>query len=352
MCAAVAAAVVTGRWAGHAYWTSRLHVEASLKDIDVVPAPPWWERAERAIESADLRGSAQDGDAVWLGPSAAAMRALPVPIEVGDALPTDVDRRGVQKDCNAVWLLRHILPPARDEAVFLARVHEAKTLAFRGTREHRVELGFDIHRESVDVGPCGVDFAVHGKEVFRVRVECQADRESESILAVALADAFAPVPNAFPTSHGDCFWRADYEQPDGSARVREALAAALGATPALGELSPALSAAYERLMSPLESLVVWKGAEGWGYNEVATLLADLLRGVMRGPNPEGRALAALALNDAHALDASDRLAIASLAAGSPKVAFGVENHDDANGYMLASQLFVTLRWPRLKVARR
>jgi hypothetical protein len=127
------------------------------------------------------------------------------------------------------------------------------------------------------------------------------------------------------------------------------MAAVLGRAPETGPPED-LSNAYERLASPLEHLVVGKGAEGWGYEEMSALLHakryDLLKQVLRGPNPEGRAYAALALQAAGALDASDRHAINVLRRASPGIVADVELRDDMGFVDPADRFFSRLRWPR------
>ena len=91
---------------------------------------------------------------------------------------------------------------------------------------------------------------------------------------------------------------------------------------------------------------MWRGG-AWGDEETATLAVarryDLLRSVLRGPNPEGRALAAVALKEAGALTPADRRTVEVLAR-SP-IAIDVAVEDDMLGREPSSKFFSRLRWP-------
>src|SRR5262249_49427344 len=138
-----------------------------------------------------------------------------------------------------------------------------------------------------------------------------------------------PVQDASPTPSGDFFWKADFERVDVTVQATRARATMLGPVPAVGELSPTMAAAYQTLISPLEPLRVHRGGLGarGAYARSAAGRTDALRAVLRGPNPEARALAAVVLNEAHALDAADRDTIRALAMTSPKLAVGLEGSD-------------------------
>jgi|CZKU01.1.fsa_nt_gi hypothetical protein len=70
---------------------------------------------------------------------------------------------------------------------------------------------------------------------------------------------------------------------------------------------------------------------------------DLLRGVLRGPNPEGRALATLALEEAGELTADDRHTVKALA--QVPVAIEVAAEDDMVMDWPSSRFFSRPRWP-------
>jgi hypothetical protein len=93
-------------------------------------------------------------------------------------------------------------------------------------------------------------------------------------------------------------------------------------------LSPDLSRAYATLMSPLEKLAVGVSCgrgEGspYGRDAAAALRTagrvDLLRNVLRGPNPEGRVYAARALAKLGATDDADAKIIAKLGSSSTPI---------------------------------
>ena len=122
-----------------------------------------------------------------------------------------------------------------------------------------------------------------------------------------LAQRWAVGSRSLTRHGGRTFWVSDFTSAGGTGGATEALARALGVADHEAA-SRDLLTAYKRLASPFEQLKVWR-AGGGGDQEAATLDVarryDLLRSVLRGPNPEGRALAAVALKEAGALTPAD-----------------------------------------------
>jgi hypothetical protein len=116
--------------------------------------------------------------------------------------------------------------------------------------------------------------------------------------------------------------RAERETSEVLAELSRRRADALGDTPA-SATPPELAEAWRTLTDPLEELVVGTGC-GFvglpppGFLSTRALVEagrfDLLRAVLRGPNPEARVFAAHALGAHAALGATDAAAIARLAA--------------------------------------
>ncbi len=116
--------------------------------------------------------------------------------------------------------------------------------------------------------------------------------------------------------------RVERESSEVLADLSRRRAEALGDAPA-SPTPPELAAAWRTLTDPLEELVVGTGC-GFvglpppGFLSTRALVEagrfDLLRAVLRGPNPEARVFAAHALGARAALDATDAAAIATLAA--------------------------------------
>ena len=330
-------------------------------DTGAGTASAWWRWAAERLRawSADA-GLDATSVAARLGPSAAEIRPSAEPEDPG-ALPTGVNEDEVRDACRVLWLMRQALPPEGAEEQFVGRLRALQAVLgnvqkarmgwrMTDTYGHGGDLGFGIRRTSVDLmTPAGVacsfDFASHRERLLDVRIECSAARGIAPAARAALGPAFQPIPAC---AHCSSFWRINYRWLDAWAAPRDAMSAALGRVP---ETPPpgTLSTAFERLTSPLERLIVWKGSEGHGYEDMEALVQakryDLLRQVLRGPNPEGRAYAALALRYAGALDASDRRTVDALRRASPNIAVIVEMSDEW-GTEGADRFFSDLRWPR------
>ncbi len=324
-------------------------------------APAWWRwAAQRLRDSRAETGVDTVPAAARLGPGPDEVRPSAEPHDP-ETLPADVEADEVRDACRVLWLTRQVLPPDGTEDLFAERLRALQGV-LGNVQKARVtwtppdlfghsDLGFGIRRGSMHVSTrAGVTFsfelAFRGDKLLEVRIECSAPREVAPAVSAALGSAFQPVPSC---AGRPAFWRVNYRWLDAWAAARDAMSSALG--PALDVPPPVdLSTAYERLTSPFEHLTVWKGSEGSGYEEMEALLGakryDLLRQVLHGPNPEGRAYAALALHQSAALDSSDRRAIDALRRASPPIAIGVEGRDDSNRTETADRFFSTLRWPR------
>jgi hypothetical protein len=323
------------------------------------PNASWWVWAASTLPKRD--GSASDdegGASAWIGPSVAIIEPdLPVNVDRYPApreIPIDQEREA----CETLWLLRRVLPPDRNEQSFFDTLRAfQRALATVAKGDVRfdgvVDLGFGLHRATVLIRAakaveCRVDTAAYDAQLFQVRVTCEAPDELAPAIHAALGGGFSPTSEGPPRPRMPVTWRAEYRLPDVWQQAKRALHTALG-PPLEAAIPPELSRAYERLTSPLAPLIVWRRAEGWGDHEIRAL-ADareyaLLRAVLRGPNPEGRAYAAVMLQQGNALSDADRRAVQILARLSPRIHVGIENRDDAGGYESASRFFSTLRWP-------
>ena len=323
-------------------------------------ASAWWRWAAERLRAwnADA-GLDATSAAARQGPSAAEIRPSAEP-EDPSALTAGVDADQVRDACRVLWLMRQALPPEGAEERFVGRLRALQTvlgnvqkarMTWHGPDSLRPrDLGFGIRGSVVDlVTPAGVacffNFASHSDRLLDLRIECQAARDIAPAIQAALGPAFRAMTTY---ANRSSFWRVNYHWLDAWAAPRDAMSAVLGRAP---DAQPPgeLLAAYERLTSPLERLTVWKGSVGWGYEEAEALLKakryDLLRQVLRGPNPEGRAYAALALRDAGALDSSDRRTVEALRRVSPAIAV-VEIPGDEGSIERADRFFSELRWPR------
>jgi hypothetical protein len=341
------------------------HLGASTDQHGAENASAWWRWAAQRLRvlSAEA-GVDTDSEAARLGPSAAEIRPFAEPDDPVP-LPQRVDADELRDACRVLWLTRQVLPPDSAEERFAARLRALQevlrivpkvsvTWSGPDILGHS-DLGFGIRRRSMEVGTsigtragvgCSFDLASRGERLIAVRIECSATREIAPAVRAALGPAFQPIPACARCSS---FWRVHYRWPDAWAAARDARSAVLGDAPD-APLPAELVTAYERLTSPFdERLVVWKRSEGRGYEETEALLGakryDLLRQVLRGPNPEGRAYAALALHDARALDASDRRTVEALRLASPAIGV-VEIPGDVFSTERAERFFSELRWPQ------
>ena len=196
-------------------------------------------------------------------------------------------------------------------------------------------------RVGTDLVTCEILGASYEGQPYQVQIVCNAPMEKDAVVAAALGGGFSILTRR----GGTTFWITDFTSWGAKAGATEARERVVGVAyhePA----SPELLTAYDRLASPFEQLVVWRGGAG-GDEEVATLESakryDLLRSLLRGPNPEGRALAALALKEAGAITPADRRTVEVLARSPLAIAVAVE--DDMFGREPSSQFFSRLRWP-------
>jgi hypothetical protein len=272
-------------------------------------------------------------DVTPVGPSASLVRPTEHPIDVSTRkLPRFVERDWLQRDCRLIWRIRGSLPPLHDPASFLATLRRPSTddprdfpTASHDERDGPSSLGFGLFRSKTRLGggytSCDVTWAQLGGEIAELRVVCYSHFAERSGLRPIYDLAFG---EAFTLSYDETehLFTAtiEYTFPGVVARVHEALASKLG------PLRPAavpseLSGDYSRLTSMLDSLTVGAacyedGSPPAGRREMESLLKggrhDLLRNVLRGPNPEGRAYAAIGLFRAGQLAPLDRLALEAL----------------------------------------
>jgi hypothetical protein len=240
-------------------------------------ATRWWLWAAGELRSpGDVGADAALGE-TWIGPSVAQIQPSGDPVDVrAFQIPERINREQVQDGCRTLWLVRRLLPPARDEGKFLDRLHRLdSTLAHVNKGpvvfERAVDLGFGIHRESAhltaDVATWELDVASYDGKLFGVKVTASAPPEIAPIISAALSEGFSPVRGVVPRPGGRFFWQVEYQLPDTAAGARRALDDALGAGPEV-TVPPELSGAYSRLTSPVDHLLaVWKGSEGRGYQE-------------------------------------------------------------------------------------
>src|SRR6185295_14016273 len=140
-----------------------------------------------------------------------------------------------------------------------------------------------------------------------------------------LGDGFRRVE--IPGAIGYLTYRAEYEFPRTAQQARALFDRRLGPLAPVN-VPPDLAAAYARLMSPQEELAVGTSCGEGGEppacaKETKSLSSarrfDLLRNVLRGPNPEARVYALKALEQAGAAGATERAAIEVVRALPAKV---------------------------------
>jgi|CZKU01.1.fsa_nt_gi hypothetical protein len=189
----------------------------------------WWLWA--AGQMAGLKVPDAGSGEAWDGPVAAVVRAPAEPVDV--VLADGGNRADAEDACRAIWLVRHLLPPAgsgENLIVGLRQLGSALTVVRKG-RVHldSLDLGFDVHVESATVGFdsawCQVQSVSHEGEPYEMRMTCGADASVEAPIGAALGNGFSVL-----TRRGDwTFWRVHFGRPDAEERAARALAKALGA---------------------------------------------------------------------------------------------------------------------------
>ncbi len=339
--------------------------------------------AAGAAAMLDVAQSVDTGESA-VGPALAQIRPPAEGIDVRHyCLPDKVRTDRLLNDCAMVRGLRSVLPPDRSVEAFLGSI---RTLVSQGRSmqpvdeklslgasrfDEPIDLGFGIQRTSAVLNGeyvgCEVVTVSHGQEVVRANVACWWSGDVSAVATDVLGDAFIP-DHAYEVDDSALPWRwlrksssrrpagpfarTHFEFPDASARMQRALAAALGeAKPAT--VPPELDEAYHRLTSPFEALIVGRrpcstfaASEGWPEAQALLKAArfDPLRRILRGPNPEGRAYAALALAEANAIRPADLVTIATLR--RTRVVAAVCNPDPRGRASSPSHgIFDRLQWP-------
>jgi hypothetical protein len=272
-------------------------------------------------------------DSTPVGPSASLVRPAEHPIDVSARkLQGSVQRDWLQDDCRLIWRIRGSLPPSRDAASFLATLRRPSTddprdfsTPSHDPRDGPSSLGFGLFRSKTTLGAgyvsCDVTSAEFEGEIAELRVVCRSHFAERSGMRptydLALGEAFT---RSYDEANNLFTATVDYSFPDVVARANEARASKLGPLRPVAVPSE-LSGDYSRLTSMLDSLAVGTtcyedGSPPPGRREVESLLRggryDLLRNVLRGPNPEGRAYAAIGLFGAGQLAPLDRVALEAI----------------------------------------
>ena len=158
--------------------------------------------------------------------------------------------------------------------------------------------------------------------VAALAFEQRGSPETWAAVAPRLREAWKGFPATGALGEHDGWLAYERRDADRIAELRARTEAALGTVPAT-EVPSELAPAFELLTSPYEQLVIgrncsYTGAPPPGAVEIRAIVAagrfDLVRLVLRGPNPEGRVWAAHALLERGALDDADRRAIETLRA--------------------------------------
>ena len=205
------------------------------------------------------------------------------------------------------------------------------------TRESR-ELGFDarwvelafrgghttVHMSMLVVPPeAGPESVIARIRVEQVIHEPELWDEVEPVLGRAWSrgSSSGVLWNVLDTRYGKPSFRVERARPELGVALQQRIHAALGGAPA-SEPPAELAEAYRTLMDPLEVLAVgtscgFIGSTPRGYAYAGWIRRagrfDLLRSILRGPNPEARVFAASALIAEDALDAAEAAVIGTLA---------------------------------------
>jgi hypothetical protein len=257
----------------------------------------------------------------FVGPTADVIRPGERPMQARALkLPAGVNRKWLQDDLDLIWSVRRALPPKPTET-------DLVRLQWENAKVEETDLGLGLRRRQRRAGgghlSCDATAVAFEGALTSMRVSCwgalNKPKAVVEIIERSLGAGFRRVP--VPGAIGYVTYRADYEFPPGSEKVRAMLDRRLG--PLLPvQVPPDLAAAYARLMSPQEELAVGTncgegGEPPAGAEEVKALRSsrrfDLLRNVLRGPNPEARVYALKALRQT-GVSAGDRAAIEAVSA--------------------------------------
>jgi hypothetical protein len=234
-------------------------------------------------------------------------------------LPPGVNRAWLQADLDLISQVRRALPPDPTRA-------ELAGLSGNVSPPEQIDLGFGMVRHKQRAGggymSCDVLSVTHEQALISLQVTCWGEppkaAQTRPIIERALGPAFARVEEPWRT----IVYRAKYDFPETDRRARAALDRQLGPLAPV-TVPAALASAYATLMSPAEELAVGRNcSEGGeppaGAREAKALRAagrlDLIRNVLRGPNPEARVYALAILKAMRAADAQDRTVIDHLSA--------------------------------------
>lgn len=248
----------------------------------------------------------------------------------GEALEAEAFERLLAADVEQAARLGELLdarPPTLEE--LLARLPAepyqrlSRELGF-GAQRVTLDLrsGLTHTRLSVLVVP-----ALAGRELARIRVDQTPHRPAEweriePDLEWAWEESTAlAIELLLDESSGRPSLRVEHREPELEAALQHRLQGELGAAPSV-ELPSELADAHRTMTDPLVELRVGTGC-GFlssptpGFLATELLVAaerfDLLRSILRGPNPEARVFAAHALSEHGALEPADGAAIAVLA---------------------------------------
>src|SRR5438477_8774807 len=148
-----------------------------------------------------------------IGPPASVIRPADKPVQVRHAkLPSGVNRRWFQGDCDLIWRVRRALPPDPARATLAALPEDHSTV-------ERVDLGFGMARHAQRAGggylSCDATSVTHERALVSMRVACWGSLENVArmrpIIEQALGPAFErdePEP-----SSGYVHYRVDYRFP-------------------------------------------------------------------------------------------------------------------------------------------
>jgi len=223
----------------------------------------------------------------------------------------DVEREWLLADLDVIERTRRALPPA-------ARLRElVKTLPSSEKGEH-VDLGFDQARDEQVFGggylSCRFNMVAFHDDFELVDVNCNWPESAPAAVHAVVRDALGPAFEITTRGIGYKAGHVRFDFPRKTAEARNALSRELGElTPV--EFPSELREPYELLLSPLQTLDIgdycYEGGEPpdgliAARKLVVARRADLLRNVLRGPNPEARLYAARGLRELGALSDADR----------------------------------------------
>jgi len=240
-----------------------------------------------------------------------------------DSLPAGVNRDWFRKDCDLLRDVRALVPFGPDLGPILEK---ARNLG----KVQTADLGLGIERTSIQTlggyVRCEIVVASSQDRLLVGRFSCSANLDAPEItgpiVESALGSGFVRSPSDKPKHFAAI---ATEEFADTMAKARADLDRELGPLSRV-EPTPDPSAppwsAYQTLMSPLEDLVLGSrcGVAAdvpRGRSEITTLRLlkriDLIRTVLRGPNPAARVYAKRALVELAAVSPVDQAIIDRLA---------------------------------------